>query len=55
MYQDHVCQALNPDEIKVTVFNYEIQKKEEQSHDPPRLINHQSRPMLSLDAAIIVP
>ena len=55
MYQEHICQAANPDEMEKTVFNYEIRNKAKQSHDPPRSIIQEARLTLSSDAAIIVP
>ncbi|CAF4908831.1 unnamed protein product, partial [Rotaria magnacalcarata] len=33
MYWDHICQVPNPDEIEKAVYNYEVRKKAEQSHD----------------------
>ncbi|CAF1112166.1 unnamed protein product [Rotaria sordida] len=55
MYQDHICQAPNPDEIEKAVFNHEIRKKIEQCHDPPRLIIQGARLKLSSDAAATIP
>jgi hypothetical protein len=55
MYQDHICQAPDPNEIEKALFNYEIKKKAEQCHDPPKLIIHKARLKLSSDAAITVP
>ncbi|CAF2150458.1 unnamed protein product [Rotaria magnacalcarata] len=55
MYRDHICQALNTDEIEKAVFNYEVRKKAEQSHDPPRIIIQEARLKLSSDAAITIP
>ena len=55
MYQDHICQAPNLNEIEKIVFNYEIRNKAKQSHDPLRLIIQETRLTLSSDAAIIVP
>lgn len=55
MYQAHCCQAPNPDEVEKAVFNHEIRKKAENSHDPPRLIIQDARMKLSSDAAAIVP
>ncbi|CAF2824347.1 unnamed protein product [Rotaria sp. Silwood2] len=52
MYQDHICQAPDPNEIEKALFNYEIKKKAEQFHDPPRLIIHETWLKLSSDAAI---
>ncbi|CAF1201064.1 unnamed protein product [Rotaria sordida] len=55
MYQDHICQAPDPNEIEKALFNYEIKKKAEQCHDLPRLIVHEARLKLSSDAAITIP
>ena len=55
MYRDHICQAPNPDEIEKAVFHYEIRKKAEQTHDPPRLIIQEVRLKLSQDVAITIP
>ncbi|CAF0991555.1 unnamed protein product [Adineta ricciae] len=52
MYQDHICQAPNRDEIEKALFNYEIRKKTAECHDSPRLIIHEARLKLSSDAAI---
>ncbi|CAF4923920.1 unnamed protein product [Rotaria sp. Silwood1] len=50
-YKNHTCQAPNPEEIEKAVYNYEIRKKAENSHDPPRLIIQEARLKLSSDAA----
>ena len=55
MYRDHICLAPNPDEIEKAVFHYEIRKKAEQTHDPPRLIIQGARLKSSQDAAITIP
>ena len=55
MYQDHICQAPNPDEIEKVLFNYEIRKKAAECHDSPRLIIHEARLKLSSDAVITSP
>ena len=55
MYRDHICQAPNPDEIEKAVFHYEIRKKAEQTHDPPRLIIQEARLKLSQDDVITIP
>ncbi|CAF1552573.1 unnamed protein product [Rotaria sp. Silwood1] len=55
MYQDHICQAPDLNEIEKALFNYETKKKAEQCHDPPRLIIHEARLKLSSDAAITIP
>ena len=55
MYQDHICQAPDPNEIEKALFNYEIKKKAEQCYDPPRLIIHEARLKLSSNATIIIP
>ncbi|CAF1513162.1 unnamed protein product [Didymodactylos carnosus] len=34
MYQDHICQAPDPNEIEKAVFNHEIRQQAEQCHDP---------------------
>ncbi|CAF2066603.1 unnamed protein product [Rotaria magnacalcarata] len=54
MYWDHICQVPNPDEIEKAVYNYEVRKKAEQSHDLPRLIIQETRLKLSSDAAITI-
>ncbi|CAF3026468.1 unnamed protein product [Rotaria sp. Silwood2] len=54
-YQDHICQAPDPNEIEKAVYDHEIRKKAEQSHDPPRLIIQDARLQLSSDAAAIIP
>ena len=55
MYRDHICQAPNTDEIEKAVFHYEIRKKAEQSHHPPRLRIEEARLKLSEDAAMTIP
>ena len=55
MYQDHICQAPDPNEIEKALFTYEIRQKAELRHDPPRYITHEAHLKLSFDAAIIVP
>ena len=55
IYQDHICQASDPNENEKALFTYEIRQKAELCHDPPRLIIHEARFKLSFDAAITVP
>ena len=55
MYQDHICQAPDPDEVEKASYNYEIRKKAAECHDTPRLIIHEARLKLSSDAAITSP
>ncbi|CAF1411559.1 unnamed protein product, partial [Didymodactylos carnosus] len=55
MYQDHICQAPDPNEIEKAVFNHEIRQKAEQCHNPPRLIIQDARLKLSSDAAATIP
>ena len=52
---DHICQALDPNEIEKALFNYEIKKKARQCYDLSRLIIHEARLKLSSNAAIIIP
>ncbi|CAF4331460.1 unnamed protein product, partial [Rotaria sordida] len=52
IYQDHVCQASDPNGTEKALFMYEIKKKAEQCHDSPRLIIHETRLKLSSDATI---
>ncbi|CAF1264599.1 unnamed protein product [Adineta steineri] len=54
-YQNHICRAPDPDEIEKVLYNYEIKKNAQQSHDPPRLIIQNARLKISLDAAINIP
>ncbi|CAF1607524.1 unnamed protein product, partial [Adineta ricciae] len=54
-YQDHTCQAPDPDEIEKALYNHEIRKKAAECHDTPRLIIHEARLKLSSDAAITSP
>ncbi|CAF4307611.1 unnamed protein product, partial [Rotaria sordida] len=54
MYQDHACQASDPNGTEKALFMYEIKKKAEQCHDSPRLIIHGTRLKLSSDAAITI-
>ncbi|CAF1098713.1 unnamed protein product [Adineta steineri] len=54
-YQDPICRAPDPDEIEKVLYNYEIKKNAQQSHDPPRLIIQNARLKISLDAAINIP
>jgi hypothetical protein len=35
MYKDHMCRALNPNEIEKALYTYEIRKKAEKSNDQP--------------------
>ncbi|CAF3904365.1 unnamed protein product [Rotaria sp. Silwood1] len=55
VYKNHTCQAPNPEEIEKAVYNYEIRKKAENSHDPPRIIIQKARLKLSSDAAAVIP
>ncbi|CAF1484248.1 unnamed protein product [Adineta steineri] len=58
MIGDHltgICRAPDPDEIEKVLYNYEIKKNAQQSHDPPRLIIQNARLKISLDAAINIP
>jgi hypothetical protein len=55
VYQEHMCQAPDPDEIEKALYNHEIKKNAQESHDPPRLIIHNARLKISLDAAINIP
>jgi hypothetical protein len=55
MYQNHICQAPDPDQIEKAAFTHEIRTKAEQCHDPPRLIIRDARLKLSSDAAAIIP
>ncbi|CAF1420378.1 unnamed protein product [Adineta steineri] len=55
MYQDHICQAPDPDQIEKALFSHEIRKKAAECHDSPRLIIHEARLKLSSDAAITSP
>ena len=55
MYQDHICQASNPNEIEKSLFTYETRQKAELCHDPPGLTIYEARIKLSLEAAITVP
>lgn len=54
-YQDHICQAPNPDEIEKALYNHEIKTNAQQCHDPPRLIIQNARLKISSDAAINIP
>jgi hypothetical protein len=47
VYQYHICQAPDPNEIEKALFNYEIRKKAEQCYDPPRLIIQNAQIKLS--------
>ncbi|CAF0809055.1 unnamed protein product [Didymodactylos carnosus] len=55
MYQDHICQAPDPNEIEKAVFSHEIRQKAEQCHDPPRLIIQEARLKLFSGAAATIP
>lgn len=54
VYQQHGCQAPDPNEIEKALFEYEIRSKAENCHDPPRLIIQNARLKLSSDAAAVV-
>ena len=54
MYQDHICQAPDPNEIEKALFTYENRQKAELCYDLPRLIIHEARLKLSFDATITV-
>jgi hypothetical protein len=54
-YQDHLCQAPDPDQIEKAAFIHEIRTKAEQCHDAPRLLIQDVRLKLSSDAAAIIP
>ena len=55
VYQEHSCQAPNPEEIEQAVFVHEIRRKAENSHDAPLLLIQDARMKLSSDAAAKVP
>ena len=55
MYRDHICQALDPNEIEKALFTHEIRQKAELCHDPPRLIIHEVRLKSSFGSAITAP
>ena len=55
MYQNHACQAPNPEEIEKFEYSYEIRRKTENSHDKPRLLIQESRVKLSSKVTAIIP
>ena len=55
MYQNHACQAPNPEEIEKAMYDYEIRKKAKNSHGKSRLVIQEARFKLSSEAAAIIP